>query len=310
MTAVSVRQSEDNACCFRRVRGGGVRLIWELISKCNLDCLHCFVDHAHYGIGTEEALAVIGEFPALPVVKVMFTGGEPFLRKDLLELAEACVKQGAIVDITTNLSFIKPEHVDRLKTIGVHEITTSLDGPEAIHDEVRQSRGNFRKVTETIAWLREAGITVDLVCVAHRLNAHVLSHTIDEGYRAGASSITISGFNVQAGAAASHAARLLLPADQEALVHDQIQTSRERYGTGFPVRTVGLLKRFTEPVPCPITDMVAINAEGLVSGCLLAPTPRNRMPHVRDGLARAFKAINRHYCCSQSGWVRPLAVGA
>lgn len=37
----SIKLSEDNGCCFRRIKDNGVRVIWEITNKCNLNCIHC-----------------------------------------------------------------------------------------------------------------------------------------------------------------------------------------------------------------------------------------------------------------------------
>ena len=299
--AVSVRKSLDEACCFRSIRGGGVRVIWEIISKCNLDCVHCFVEHTEYGIETEDALRIIDEFPLLPVSKIMFTGGEPFLRRDMLTLVRACLAQGILVDITTNLTHMTPEKIAALREMGLHEITTSLDGPEPIHDRIRRAPGNFKRVVATVPELRAAGIAVDIVCVAQRDNADHLGETIAIAHDLGASSISISGFNHQ-----NRAARFVdvvsLQDEQLPSVERQIRAARERYGETFPIRTVSLLQRFAGPVPCPVQNLIGINAAGQASNCLLAPVPAHQTRDVRQGLKAAWDALNRDHCCSHGGF--------
>jgi MoaA/NifB/PqqE/SkfB family radical SAM enzyme len=301
----SIRASEDSPCCFRRLKDGGVRVVWEIISRCNLDCVHCFVDHTASGPSTEEALAVIAEFPLLPVRKVMFTGGEPFLRKDMLTLVEACLDQGVVVDITTNTSLLDDGKIERLAAAGLHEITTSLDGPEAAHDTIRKKPGNFAHVTERVRRLRRAGVTVDIVCVAQKQNAHVVGETIDIARDLGASSITISGFILQGPAWLRAEEVLLAPADEEA-VRRQIAAARARHGAAFPIRTVSLFERFRSPVPCPVRDILSIDAHGKVTNCLLAPVPGADKRDLGDGLHAAWRTVNRDWCCSQGGW-RPQA---
>lgn len=303
----SVRASEDSPCCFRRLKNGGVRLVWEIISKCDLDCIHCFVDHTVKGIPTESARAVIAEFPRLPVRKVMFTGGEPFLRKDMADLVGACLEQGVVVDITTNTSLLDDGRIKRLAKMGLHELTTSLDGPEPVHDAIRRKAGNFRHVTGRIRRLREEGITVDLVCVAQKQNAHAVGETIDIAHGLGASSITISGFILQ-GPAWLRAQEVCLSGEGEDSVRRQIAAARSRYGAGFPIRTVSLFERFSSPVPCPVRDIVSIDAHGKVTNCLLAPVPDEQKRDIRNGLHAAWLDVNRDYCCSQGGW-RPAAAG-
>ena len=299
----SVRASEDNTCCFRRLRSGGVRLIWELISKCNLDCEHCFVRHDSNGIPNGLALRVIEEFPKLPVKKVMFTGGEPFLRKDLLDLVSRCAEQGIIVDITSNLSLLSDARIAQMKRIGVAELTTSLDGPQPVHDEIRCADGNFEHVTHMIAKLKKNQIKVDVVCVAQNKNADFISRTIESAHRAGAASITVSGFNAR-GRVDGMISDIGLTKDQEERVVTQIQVSRQRFGDSFPIRTVSLINRFERSAPCPVQNIIAIDAHGFVSNCLLAPVPRHEKVHVKGGLANAWQNLNRDYCCSQTVWER------
>lgn len=301
--SISQRASVDSPCCFRPIRNGGVRVVWELISKCNLDCLHCFVPHTDYGPDTATALRTIAEFPSLPVRKLMFTGGEPFLRKDLLDLVEAALAQGALVDITTNLSLVDDRVIARLARLAPFEITTSLDGPPEVHDRIRQAPGNFAHVTTTMRKLREAGIDVDVVCVAQAGNAAHLGEVADIAAGLGVSSLNISGFNHQK-AAQARLRECTPSAAQEAEIALQVTAARQRHGERMAIRTVGLLDRFDGPAPCPIDDMIAINARGKVSSCLLAPVPEDELLDLSDGLQAAWQALSRRWCCSQGGWQR------
>jgi MoaA/NifB/PqqE/SkfB family radical SAM enzyme len=302
-SSISERKEVDSSCCFRRIRNGGVRVVWELISKCNLNCLHCFVPHTDYGIDTALALQTIDEFPSLPVRKLMFTGGEPFLRKDLLDLVEAAQRQGALVDITTNLSLVDESIIERLASLENVEITTSLDGPPETHDRIRKSPGNFAHVTSTIRKLRTTGIDVDVVCVAQADNASEISKVASIAADLGVSSLNVSGFNHQK-AAGVNRDKCTPTASQEVEIAIQIREARNRYGNDMVIRTVGLIDRFEGPSPCPVEDMIAINASGKVSNCLLAPVPDSELLDLSGGLVAAWHALSRRWCCSQGGWQR------
>jgi MoaA/NifB/PqqE/SkfB family radical SAM enzyme len=304
--AESVRDGIDSECCFRPIRGGGLRVTWKITSACNLNCVHCFVPRGPLGLTTEEALHVIADFPLLRVRKVMLTGGEPLVRKDALKLVDACRAAGALVDLNTNLALAGSARIAALHDVGLQEVTTSVDGPETIHDRIRGVPGNFKVVTTAISRLVEAGIKVDVVCVAQRANALAIAETIAAVRSLGVSSVTISGFNHQ-GPARAKSRDVDLRPGQLALVRDQILAERARAGGDFPIRTVGLLNRFSDPVPCPISDLIAIDADGTVSGCLLAPVPATGKRDVRAGLLPAVAAIDRRFCCSTDGWCPSLA---
>lgn len=298
MPAVSVRRSQDEACCFRSITGNGLRVIWEVTTRCNLKCAHCFVKADSQSVTTAEALRVITEFPLIPVNKVMFTGGEPFLRPDLPLLAEACLSQGILVDIATNLTLMTPEMIRVLRQMGLPEVTTSLDGPQPVHDAIRGASGNFHQVTQAMSQLREAGIAVDLVCVAQRANADFIGETIAIAHSLGASSITISGFIPRSVALGNRRRVELLPG-QLADIGRQIEAARNHYGEKLPIRTVSLLKRFEAPAPCPVQNLIGIDARGLVSNCLLAPVPASLRADMRSGLRATVATLNRDYCCAQ-----------
>jgi MoaA/NifB/PqqE/SkfB family radical SAM enzyme len=306
LPAESVRDGVDSECCFRPIRGGGVRVTWKITSACNLDCAHCFVPRGPLGLTTDEALRVIADFPLLGVRKVMLTGGEPLVRKDALKLIDACLAVDALVDLNTNLTLAGPATVAALCDLGLQEVTTSLDGPDEIHDAIRRAPGNFKLVTAAISRLVAVGIKVDVVCVAQRANAAAIGETIRIVRSLGASSMTVSGFNHQGAAKEKGHLVELLPGQLEQ-VRDQVFAARKRAGADFPIRTVGLLRRFEGPVPCPISDLIAIDADGTVSGCLLAPVPATGRRDVRAGLLPAVAAIDRRFCCSTDGWCPSLA---
>src|SRR4029453_1462662 len=100
----SLRLSEDSMCPYRRTASGRLRIVWEITNRCNLNCRHCFVDINVPArlLTTEECLAVIDEIACLPVGKVMFTGGEPFARRDFVQvlaaLRQAC--PDIVIDVT------------------------------------------------------------------------------------------------------------------------------------------------------------------------------------------------------------------
>lgn len=298
----SVRVNEDRPCCFRRIRGGGVRLIWEITARCNLRCRHCFVASQPDGVSTEMAFDVVSQFSQANIRKVMFTGGEPFLRNDFRQIVEASARENVLIDITSNLTLIGDREIHELARLGVQEITTSLDGPPEIHDAIRGCSGNFASVVCKIKKLRRAGIEVDVVCVAQRGNAEYISAVIDGAFSVGASSITISGFNQQNAAAAKTEDCCLQPGQLECIA-EQIAQRRAHYQDRFPIRTVGLLNPFDREQPCNMRDMMSINARGEVQHCLLAPVPEHERGHISAGLSSCRRQLLHNACCSQSGWM-------
>lgn len=103
---------------------------------------------------------------------LMLTGGEPFLRDDIAEIAGAFYDRGAIgIHFSTN-GFLVGKTLDRVRAIAEYckestvIIDTSIDGPEELHDSIRQTKGAFRKTVETTRELVEMKQTLPNLGVA------------------------------------------------------------------------------------------------------------------------------------------------
>ncbi|MFN8163939.1 MAG: radical SAM protein, partial [Solirubrobacterales bacterium] len=66
-------------------------VVWNVTRRCNLHCGHCYADshdREYPGeLSTEDGKRLLGELAQFGVPTVLFSGGEPLLRPDLLELA-------------------------------------------------------------------------------------------------------------------------------------------------------------------------------------------------------------------------------
>ena len=102
--------------------------------RCNLRCVYCMpeggVDFARHDtlLRTAEILRVIRVASKLGVSKVRYTGGEPLVRSDILELVEGAVRTAGIrtVHLTTN-GVLLPAHAESLRRAGLHGVNISLD---------------------------------------------------------------------------------------------------------------------------------------------------------------------------------------
>lgn len=132
--------------------------------RCNLNCAMCWVaqsrqleGEAYLRAGEEltlaELQAVVDDLrrwrPRLGV-----TGGEPFLRSDLLDFLAYAKARNFRVGVNTNGSFLSRD-AEALVEIGVDSLMVSVDGPPALHDGQRRSPGSFRAVQEGLAALAE-----------------------------------------------------------------------------------------------------------------------------------------------------------
>jgi len=158
---------------------------WEATRRCNLRCLHCGspteeVNNADE-LTTEEIIGAFYEiardFDMSRFRHINITGGEPFVRGDLLEVLRAISKLPFYrnIDIQTNGVFIadNPGVLKELRDVGVTGLGVSIDGFEASHDSLR-GQGVWTKSVNAARLAVEAGYVVTVSFVVHAKNLHEL----------------------------------------------------------------------------------------------------------------------------------------
>ena len=85
-------------------------VVWNTTQKCNLKCVHCYArsDRKNYSeeLTTEQGKKLITNLAEFGVPVLLFSGGEPLMRKDLFELAEHAKDLGLRTVLSTNDSII------------------------------------------------------------------------------------------------------------------------------------------------------------------------------------------------------------
>ena len=122
-------------------------VVWNCTRQCNLKCRHCYAsadNHRSPGeMTTAEGKRFIDDLAEYGVPVILFSGGEPLMRQDLIELATYAKQQGLRVAMSTNGTLITPEIATKLKAIGFGEVGISLDGIGANNDTFRGKDGAF-----------------------------------------------------------------------------------------------------------------------------------------------------------------------
>jgi 12,18-didecarboxysiroheme deacetylase len=149
-------------------------VVWNATRRCNLKCVHCYA-HAkdipyENELSTEEGKHLIDDLAGFGVPVILFSGGEPLVRKDLPDLAGYAVNKGIRAVISTNGTLITPEKARILKDIGLSYVGVSLDGMEEIHDKFRGVKGAFQKAMEGIRNSQDVGIKVGLRFTINKFN--------------------------------------------------------------------------------------------------------------------------------------------
>ena len=145
---------------------------WNLTYRCNLACEHCYLDAGgtplvdtenfadRSELGTEECFKVIDEIAAFaPECLTILTGGEPLLRRDILEIVRRAAERDLWVVVGTNGVRITENLASRLAEAGARGLSLSLDAldPDR-HDRFRNVRGAWRNTVEGAEILNRTGL--------------------------------------------------------------------------------------------------------------------------------------------------------
>lgn len=141
-----------------RLLNGSI-MIWNFTNRCNLLCHHCYSKADANGTDSltlEQIEQTIPSMVNAGVKFVIFSGGEPLIRRDIFDIAAAMKKAGIMTYLSTNGMYISEKNakqiVDTFNYIGV-----SIDGTQEIHDYFRAQKGSYTKAIEGIKHIQEAG---------------------------------------------------------------------------------------------------------------------------------------------------------
>lgn len=158
-------------------------VVWNVTKACNLKCVHCYA-HATGGaaddeLSTQEGRQLIDDLAAFGAPVLLFSGGEPLVRRDLPELAAYAVEKGMRAVISTNGTLIDRKTARVLKQIGLSYVGISLDGMQPVNDRFRGVDGAFEKAMQGIRNCQAAGIKVGLRFTMNKRNVQEIGGIFD-----------------------------------------------------------------------------------------------------------------------------------
>ncbi|MDR3153836.1 MAG: radical SAM protein [Deltaproteobacteria bacterium] len=149
-------------------------IAWNVTRACNLSCFHCYASatpaKAPDELSPSEAMGLVRSLTGYGVPVILFSGGEPLLRRDVFALIEAAVLGGSRAVLSTNGLLLDREAAARLARIGLSYVGISLDGLEERHDAMRKMPGAFRGALMAVTTAQEAGLKVGLRLTLTRSN--------------------------------------------------------------------------------------------------------------------------------------------
>lgn len=152
-------------------------VVWNMTRRCNLKCVHCYAHAVEDGqdqISTEQAKIIIDDLANYGAPVMLFSGGEPLVRKDLVELAKHATTKGMRAVISTNGTLITKEKAHELKSVNLSYVGISVDGGEEVHDKFRAVPNSFKKTIQGIENCLAEGLKVGLRFTINKRNVSEL----------------------------------------------------------------------------------------------------------------------------------------
>ena len=193
-------------------------------SACNCRCVMCDIWKANADkreISAGDLSRHVDAIRRLHVQRVMLTGGEPLLHRNLWALcSELQALRIRITLVTTGL--LIDRHAAEIAA-SIDTVVISLDGPRDVHDAIRRVKGGFDRLAAGVRTLREHHPRPRLIarCVLQRANASAIAETIDTASRLGfdelsflAADVSSSAFNRPDPWPAARASEIAVPAEE------------------------------------------------------------------------------------------------
>lgn len=175
-------------------------VVWEITLDCNARCLHCYsnagpgVTHEE-ALSTDEAISIIDQLAEVGVFIIGFSGGEVLLHPDWHVLLGHALEKGIRVSLSTNGRKVDESIVNKLKELGVQNVTISLDGASPYtHERIRQVPGLFHDAIRAVTMLGEADIPVTVGFTPTKLNYREARNIVELAYRIGAPKVNLTEY--------------------------------------------------------------------------------------------------------------------
>ena len=153
-------------------------IAWEVTRACAYACVHCRADAMHTPdpneLNTEEAMHLIDRLAEFGSPILVFTGGDPMMRKDLHELIAYAAQKGLRCSLTpTATALPTTARLEKVRDAGIRRIALSLDAPRPeIHDNFRQVKGSWQRTMDILHRAQSIGVSV-------QVNTTVAKHNVD-----------------------------------------------------------------------------------------------------------------------------------
>lgn len=167
----------------RYTRAQSPVVVWNVTRSCELSCVHCYNSSGNRTFPGEltsgEAIRAIDGLADFQVPAIIFSGGDPLMRPDILSLIGHAASKGIRAILSTNGVSIDKAMARKIKEAGVAYVGVSLDGSEKTNDRLRGLPGGFKKALKGIRNCLNEGLITGVRFTMSRRNLEDLPFIFD-----------------------------------------------------------------------------------------------------------------------------------
>jgi len=214
---------------------------WDITAQCNLRCVHCYNSDEKpkaEELSTEEVKRTLEEMRTFGVKIITFSGGEPFIRKDFVEIVSHAADLGfSAVSVATNGTLLNREIAGRLKHPKLR-IQVSIDGDTAeVHDRMRGVCGAFDQAIGAVKMLLGEGIPTKVCTTATTLNVERIPRILELMNALGVKNYRVQGVTPSGRGRRNMRHIMLSQARMKILVEYLVGINKDPGGLSFNLKT-------------------------------------------------------------------------
>jgi len=149
--------------------------MFDLTYKCNHRCIYCYaaMQKGRRELTTKQICSIIDDLAYAGCLLLTVSGGEPFVRDDIIEILSHIRKRGISIKLLTNGSLIDEKTAEFLKKMCVRKVEITLLGAtEKVFDSISCCKGSFARVIRAISALVNNNIPLHVKGLIMKENQH------------------------------------------------------------------------------------------------------------------------------------------
>jgi radical SAM protein len=159
-------------------------IAWEVTRACAYACVHCRADAQHQPapdeLSREEGFRLIDRLAEFGSPILVFTGGDPMMRRDLFDLVAYATQKGLRCSLTPTATALPTQaRLQKAREAGIRRIALSLDAPRPqVHDDFRQVEGSWERTLRILHNAQAVGLSAQVNTTVTRYNLDLLPEMV------------------------------------------------------------------------------------------------------------------------------------